>query len=119
MSPAQQHLLDQQAAAKQQAEAEARLQQERAQAQVETEARVRDLAALIAQPAFQRQMLGAQGYLGAAEAEALELLADAAQTPLNDPVKMAVHLDRWRTLKTMRADLAALPEQVQSAPTAV
>ncbi|MEZ5386478.1 MAG: hypothetical protein R3F13_13280 [Prosthecobacter sp.] len=116
MSPAQQLHREQTAAAEQAAKAEAALRQQREAAVVENEQRRRDLAALVQQPDFQRTMLGDTGFLGAAEAEALADLADNVQTPLNDPVKMAVHLDRWRTLKTMRAALAALPDEVQNTP---
>ncbi len=84
-------------------EAALKIQREREAA--ETKARAAALAALCATPAFQRSMLGPEGYLSGliADAEA-ELLSDT-KTPVNDAVKMAVNLTRWRDARQMHADL--------------
>ena len=95
---------------------EAALKLQREQQQQEQAARLRDMAALVSLPAFQRHMLGEDGYLAVAEAEALEVLADENRTPLNDPTILAVHLSRWRDLRALRADLAAQKDAARGLP---
>lgn len=84
---------------------EAALKIQRESEAANTKARAAELAALCATPAFQRSMLGPEGYLSGliADAEA-DLLSDT-KTPVNDAVKMAVNLTRWRDARQMHADL--------------
>jgi hypothetical protein len=84
-------------------EAALKIQREREAA--ETKARAAELAALCATPAFQRSMLGPEGYLTGLIADAEEDLLSPVQTPVTDLVKMAVNLTRWRDARQMHADL--------------
>ena len=97
---------------------EAALKLQREQQQQEQAARLRDMAALVSLQAFQRHMLGQDGYLAALEKEALEVLADDKRTPLNNASIMAVHLSRWRDLRALRADLAAQKDAALGLPAA-
>lgn len=85
----------------------AALQEQRERQARETSARAAELASLCAQPLFQRIMLGPTGYLTGLISDAESVLLSDTQTPVNDPVKMAVHLTRWRDARRLHADLAS------------
>lgn len=72
----------------------------------EVAARIADLASLCASPAFQRVMLGENGYLTGLIEDAEKVLFDDKLTPLNDAAKMAVHLARWRDAKSLHGELS-------------
>lgn len=72
----------------------------------EVAARTAELASLCASPAFQRVMLGENGYLTGLIEDAEKVLFDDKLTPLNDPAKMAVHLARWRDAKSLHGELS-------------
>ena len=83
----------------------------------EAAARRAELASLCASPAFQRVMLGPEGYLSGLIQDAENALFDDKLTPLNDLAKMAVHISRWRDAKSLHKDLTAFAET--PAPTSV
>ena len=72
----------------------------------EVAARTADLASLCASPAFQRVMLGENGYLTGLIEDAEKVLFDDKLTPLNDAAKMSVHLARWRDAKSLHGELS-------------
>lgn len=70
--------------------------------------RLAELAHLCASPAFQRVMLGKEGYLTGIISDAEKALLDEKTTPLNDPTKMAVHLARWRDARALHTEWKAI-----------
>lgn len=93
---------------KQEHEAAERLKQQRERERIESEARRQALAALVGLPEFQKQALGAEGWLAAHEQQELETLASEKLTPLDSHIVLAVRIDRWRHLRALRQDLAQM-----------